>query len=160
MIVLLILVLLVLAIYLAGTLLPVRHTAQVHVTLQAPAGKVWDRLSDFSKYPAWRTGIQSVERLEDRNGLPLWRETSAHGAVDYLTEESLPPQRMRRRIVDNKNFGGAWTMELKERGGTTELEITEEGEVYNPVFRLISRLIIGHQATMRGFVDDLQRSLQ
>jgi hypothetical protein len=32
------------------------------------------------------------------------------------------------------------------------LTITEEGEIYNPVFRFVSRFVIGYTATIDGYL--------
>ena len=43
-----------------------------------------------------------------------------------------------------------WTYELTPADSGTLLTITESGEVYNPIFRFISRFVIGHTGTMEG----------
>ena len=35
------------------------------------------------------------------------------------------------------------------------MQITEQGEVYNPVFRFVSRFIMGHTATASAFLTSL-----
>ena len=55
---------------------------------------------------------------------------------------------MTRAVDPNHNFGGTWTWEIAPEGGGSLLRITENGEVYNPMFRFISRYIIGHTRTM------------
>jgi hypothetical protein len=37
----------------------------------------------------------------------------------------------------------------------TELTITENGEVYNPLFRFVSRFIMGHAATIEKYQRDV-----
>jgi hypothetical protein len=39
------------------------------------------------------------------------------------------------------------------------LTITENGEVYNPLFRFVSRFIIGQTATMDGYIKALNAKL-
>ena len=61
------------------------------------------------------------------------------------------------RIADpDLPFGGTWTYELKPDGGGTQLVITERGEVYNPIFRFMSRFVFSHTATMERFVASLK----
>ncbi len=42
--------------------------------------------------------------------------------------------------------------------GTT-LTITEDGEVYNPIFRFMSRFVFGHEATMATYLSAAQKKL-
>ena len=68
-----------------------------------------------------------------------------------------PPRRLVTRIADEDlPFGGTWTYRLEPDGGGTRVTITEDGEVYNPVFRFVSRFVMGHDATLRTYLDDLE----
>jgi hypothetical protein len=61
------------------------------------------------------------------------------------------------RIADpNLPFGGTWTYEIRPGNGGATLTITENGEVYNVIFRLVSRLT-GHDKTIRIFETDLAK---
>jgi hypothetical protein len=75
--------------------------------------------------------------------------------VDVL--ESSPPHRLVTRVKETqRNFGGTWTIAIvavpdpsSGSGQTASLvTITEDGWVANPIFRFMSRLVIGHHATM------------
>jgi hypothetical protein len=69
--------------------------------------------------------------------------------------EQLVPDRMLVGRIANTDlpFGGAWTYELTPAGeGLTTLRITEDGEVYNPIFRFVSRFVMGHEATMKQYL--------
>jgi hypothetical protein len=37
--------------------------------------------------------------------------------------------------------------------------ITEDGQIYNPVFRFVSRFVLGYESTMRGVLRDLGNHL-
>jgi hypothetical protein len=73
-------------------------------------------------------------------------------------ERQEPPSLLVTRISDpNLPFGGSWTYRLEPAGaGASDLTITEDGEVYNVIFRFVSRFIMGHHATMDAFIRDLQ----
>jgi hypothetical protein len=63
----------------------------------------------------------------------------------------VPARRLVTRIADhNLPYGGTWTYELTPDGSGTRLTITENGEVYNPIFRFVSRFIMGHTASMES----------
>jgi hypothetical protein len=85
-----------------------------------------------------------------------WRETDSSGAIAYERVETIAPRRIVNRIADPKlPFGGSWTYEVAPSGDGTELTITENGEVYNPLFRFVSRFIMGHSATIEKYQHDL-----
>jgi hypothetical protein len=54
---------------------------------------------------------------------------------------------------------GTWTFEFVPEGDGTRLTITERGEVYNPIFRFMSRFVFGHTATMDAFVENLGKRI-
>jgi hypothetical protein len=57
------------------------------------------------------------------------------------------------RIADTDlPFGGTWTYELKPEGAGTRVTITERGEVYNPIFRFMSRFVLSQTATMEKYL--------
>lgn len=64
------------------------------------------------------------------------------------------------RIADpNLPFGGTWTYDLVPGDQACSLTVTEDGEVYNPLFRFVSRFIIGHTATIDSYLKALQTKL-
>lgn len=73
-------------------------------------------------------------------------------------ERQEPPSLLVTRISDPKlPFGGSWTYRIESAGaGESTLTITEDGEVYNVIFRFMSRFVFGHYATMDAFIRDLQ----
>ena len=64
--------------------------------------------------------------------------------------------------IDSKSlpFGGTWTYEVQpEADGRSRLQITEDGEIYNPVFRFVSRFVIGQTRTINSYLEALRRQL-
>ena len=156
-------VLLVLAgvILLTGFLLPVKHCASVSRHLGVDSGRVWALINDFAAYPAWRSTIKSVEPLPEVDGRARWRERDARGeAIAYVTVETVPGQRL-VRAIENRDlpYGGRWTYVLATTDGGCTLTITEDGEVYNPVFRFVSHFIIGHKTCIEDYLADVAAQL-
>jgi len=78
--------------------------------------------------------------------------------VDVL--ESSPPNRLVTRVTAaEKNFGGTWTIAIAPLPSGAEITIAEDGWVANPIFRFVSRLVIGHHATMDGMLRKVAASL-
>jgi hypothetical protein len=83
-------------------------------------------------------------------------EIGARDDVPIAIVEQHPPHRLVTRIADpNLPFGGTWTFEITPDGGGTRLTITERGYVSNPIFRVVSRFIMGHHATMAAYLREL-----
>jgi len=138
-----------------GWLLPVRHQATAARTYKASAPALFSLITDVSSFPTWRREVTKVETLPDENGRRRWRETTKNGPpITFLVERTEADRLLVGRIADtNLPFGGAWTYELTPAGnGSTTLRITEDGEVYNPIFRFVSRFVMGHDATMKQYL--------
>lgn len=64
------------------------------------------------------------------------------------------------RIADvSLPFAGSWTYDVTPSGSGTRVLITERGEIHNPVFRVLSRFVFGHTATMEQFLRNLGQKL-
>lgn len=141
-----------------GMLLPVKHVASRTTALNITPDVLWRRITTVGELPSWRKGLQKVEVLPDRNGHTVWKEFDSRGdAITFEMVESDPPRRLVTRIADaNLAFGGSWTYEIAPAPNGSSLTITENGEVYNPVFRFVSRFIMGHHASIDQYVEGLK----
>jgi uncharacterized protein YndB with AHSA1/START domain len=142
---------------LVGYALPVAHVASRTASFAQPADRVYLTLTEVQNYPQWRTDVKSVEDLSTGPGR-RWREHGSNGEITFEVVETQPPARLVTRIADpDLPFGGTWTYELTSDGNGTRLTIIEHGEVYNPVFRFMSRFVFGHTATIDQFLADLKK---
>lgn len=142
-----------------GATLPVKHTATRSASLKATPQQVWDVISGP---PNWRPEVTRYEELSPVEGRRRWTEYGKGGSnMTYEVVESTPPQTLVTRIADpHLPFGGTWTYAIAPSvdGGST-LTITENGEVYNPIFRFISRYVMGYTATMDRYLDALHKKI-
>ena len=154
-----VLVVLVLVVVAVGWMLPQGHVASRSADVPRPVEQVWGAITDVARYPSWRTGVKSVEELPAAGGRRRWREVGGDGTITYAVDETQEPQRLVVRIDDaGLPFGGTWTYDLRASGGGTRVTVTERGEVYNPLFRFMSRFVFGHTATIDRYLADLQRA--
>ena len=143
-----------------GAMLPVQHVASRSATLAASPEQVWRLITDVNGFPAWRSDVKAVERLPDRDGKPVWVEDTTSGRITLAVDRAEPPRLLVLRIADpDLPFGGTWTYELSADGTRTVLKITENGEVYNPLFRFMSRFIFGHEGTIKGYLAALEKQV-
>jgi Polyketide cyclase / dehydrase and lipid transport len=153
-----VLVCVILIVLLVGYLLPVKHSASVTLTVNGRPEQVWQRLIDFKAYPNWRKEVKAVEGISDTQ----WVEIDQH---DHRLPFSMTIKERLRTLVtriDAKGlpFGGSWVYVLEDQGNATTLTITENGEVYNPLFRFVSKFIVGHTATLKKYSTYLEQSFK
>jgi uncharacterized protein YndB with AHSA1/START domain len=143
----------VLLIVVIGALLPKGHVAARRARFAQPPERIFAIITDFAQTPSWRTDLTRVELLPSQDGHTVFREHAGRDAVTYRVETIDPPRQLIVRIADtNLPFGGAWTYDLVPVDGGTQLTITERGEVYNPVFRFVSRFIMSQTATIERYL--------
>ncbi|HUL72919.1 MAG TPA: SRPBCC family protein [Vicinamibacterales bacterium] len=143
-----------------GMMLPKGHRASRTATLAAPPGVVFGVITDFVRGPEWRRGITHVDVVPDDGRGRVVRERSRQGVVPYRVETFEPPARLVMRIDDRSlPYGGSWTYELQAAGTGTTVTITEEGEVYNPIFRFMQKVFFSPYVSIDGYLEDLERRL-
>ena len=80
--------------------------------------------------------------------------------VPIAIVEARAPGHLVTRIADPRlPFGGTWTFALSPVQGGSRLTITERGYVTNPIFRFVSRVVLGHDATLRSYLRELAARL-
>jgi Polyketide cyclase / dehydrase and lipid transport len=132
-----------------GAMLPKEHVASRSILLHASPNEVFSLIAGPSDWRGLKYEVLTQTPLK-------WRETDSSGTITYERVETIAPRRIVNRIADPKlPFGGSWTYEVAPSGDGTELTITENGEVYNPLFRFVSRFIMGHSATIEKYQHDL-----
>ena len=140
-----------------GYALPKGHTATRTARVSAAPDAVYALLTDVDTYPTWRPGVKSLQRHPDREGRPSWTEDAGGMKIPLYFERMERPSLLVARIADPKlPFGGTWTYRITPSGGGSEVTITEDGEVYNPFFRFMSRFVFGYPATLDAFVKNLE----
>ncbi len=145
--------------YLVGLFVPKTHTYTLEAQFDHPIDLVWQTITDLEATPSWRRGLDEIERLEDRDGKPLWRLDGDFGTVYYLVEAAEPMTHYVNRVVDGDDFGGTWTFTLRETPTGCALRITEDGEIYNPIFRTMIHYVYDYGTSVRNYLEDLDAAL-
>jgi hypothetical protein len=142
-----------------GLALPRDHEVARSARVNAPVAQVFNVLRDVERYPAWRSDVDSVVVLPDDGDGFRFQEISGSDVVTYRIENEQAPSLMQVRIDDSSlPFGGSWTYVLQPFDAGTSVTITEKGEIYNPIFRLLSRTIFSPSTTMERYLRDLTRA--
>lgn len=142
-----------------GMLIPKKHSATRHARFRESPEVIWGMITDYAKFPEWRSNVTRVEALPSSNGLPAHREWDRRGhALPMETVEWDPPRRSVGRIADpNLPFGGTWTFEISQAPGGSSVRITENGEIRPPIFRFVARFLFGYTSIIETYLKDLGR---
>ena len=87
--------------------------------------------------------------------------TQAMSASDVPVDivESDPPRKLVSKVKETeKMFGGTWTVAVAPLENGSTVTITEDGWVANPIFRFVSRFVMGHHATMDGMLKSVAKN--
>jgi len=149
------------AVVLIGWLLPKQHVASRAIVLHRKPEDVFQLISDFKAAPSWRSDVREVELLPSLGGHIRYREKGANGAITMEIAESNSPSRMVARIADKGlPFGGIWIFDISPTTEGCRLNITERGEIYNPVFRFVSRFLMGYNRTLDAYLQNVSRKFE
>jgi uncharacterized protein YndB with AHSA1/START domain len=122
-----------------GCFYPRSYTASRTLETAHSPEEVWSVISDFANTPNWHGEVKKVERLPDRDGHELWRETDRRGyAMQLETIDAAAPRRLVRKISDeNGPFSGQWQFDIEPAEKGCRVTLTEQGQIPNPFFRLM-----------------------
>jgi hypothetical protein len=153
-----VLMVLVVGVVAIGALLPKRHVIARSALFKAAPERLFALVAGSQD---WRPDVKSCELFTEDGGRQFQRETSKHGdTILYELLESRPPVFIQRRIAtEDLPFGGSWNFALEPVNGGTRVTITEDGEVYNPLFRFASKFILGQTATQDAYLAAMGRAM-
>jgi len=152
---------LVVLVALIGLALPKGHRASRTGQVAAEPAVVFGIVSDFLKYPQWRSDVKAVV-IEGAGGVgTVVHEDGSNGLIPYRVEVFEPPSRMVLRIADpSLPFGGTWTYVIRANGTGSELTLTEDGEVGNPIFRVMQKVFFSPYQTIDTYLANLDKKLK
>jgi hypothetical protein len=155
---LVLLIAVVVAVAVIGSLLPKRHIASRNAAYRATPEQIFALIAGPQN---WRPDVLRCEIVPEPNGREMMSETTRDGkTVTYQLLDRVANRSIKRRIATHGlPYSGTWTFSLEPSGDITTVRITEEGEVYNPVFRFVSRFILGHTHTMDIYLQALGKSV-
>ncbi len=145
------------AVIVIGLLLPKRHVVTRGANYRATPEQLFRLISGEQN---WRADVLRCEISTEGDGRVLQRETTRNGeTVTYELTGRVEPVSIERRIVTKGlPYSGTWSFSLKPAGESTVVRITEDGEVYNPLFRFVSRFIIGQARTIDTYLQNLGKA--
>lgn len=122
---------------LIGFFLPVSHVASRSAEFDKPVEQVFALMSNPAAYEQWWLGA----------------------TVKSEVVEMVPPSKVVTRVVGETQFGGTWTIDITPTPAGSRVTITERGEIYNVLFRALSKLVLGYTRTMESCLAAAQKRL-
>lgn len=147
---------------LIGCCLPRCHTAARSVVLMQAVQSIWESITTFERIPGWWPACVMVERLPDRDGQAVYRQTFLQGrrqqAMTIQVVESIAPTRFATKIADERGpFQGRWVYDLTRDGNGCKVTLTEHGEIKNPFIRTMYRLTMSKTQFIDSYLVSLGR---
>ncbi len=152
-------VLLVAGLYGWGLVLPEEHVVEVSREIWVAPDVLFARLIAFEEHPKWRRDVKSV--VYDRVAQRVV-EKSSMGELPYRVLKVEAARLLETEIDGGRSlgFGGTWRFHLAPAGGGTTLTITERGQVYSPMFRVMGKLFFAPEKTAKNYLEDLAESFE
>lgn len=124
----------------------------VKVTFQCPVEKVWDTVTDLSRYQ-WRSDIERIEIVDEQNFMEISRE----GIRTYFTVIDKKPYERWEFTLENENIKGKWVGLFYQHGADTTLDFTEQVSAKN--IMKVPMLGAYLRKQQRQYFTDLKREL-
>lgn len=140
-------------VYYYGSRLPREHRAQSFAVLTVSPDTVFDVIRNIEATPTWWPTLRSATRVRDARR-ETWEQNIGAGGIIRLEVTRVDPGRLMVTTIvdaDENGWGGTWTYEIVGSGGTTQITITEDGYVNNPIARAVMKWM-GHHRTLDSYL--------
>ncbi len=157
---------------LAGGLLPREHRVSQSAVVAAPPARAFALLADVAGAASWQGDVYEIVPVASAETVSMepaasveptepmastapaaqteqFREIGKRGAqrVQLISAKS-PAELTIARRGGGVAFRGTWHYRLQPVDEGTRITVTERGEIPNPVFRLLSRVIVGRDRAL------------
>lgn len=118
-----ILLFLVAAFVAAGLMMPAERSFTNEVEINAPADKVWQVLTDRTRYAEWQNKIERVEAIDEKNWIEYAKDAPAPLRFSVVRDDR--PQEMELHYAMGDSYEGRWTGEITPTATGVKLRTTD-----------------------------------
>lgn len=130
--------------------------SRIVATFSRDVQTVWNIVTDNTNY-SWRSDLSKIEVADDGNS---FTEYSKGGFNTTFTITMKKPYERYEFNMNNKNMNGHWIGIFSETTtGGTQIDLTEEIKIPNPIIRVASYLFMNLKKMQETYVDDLRKAL-
>lgn len=133
--------------YFYGSSLPREHRAQSFAVLTVSPDSVFRVIRNIEATPSWWGTMRSATRVRGARR-ETWEQNLGAGGVVQVEITRVDEGRLMVTTIlakDEMGWGGTWTYEVVGSGGTTQVTITEDGFVDNPIARAVMKWMGRHR---------------
>ncbi|HLJ84603.1 MAG TPA: hypothetical protein VKT51_10560 [Candidatus Eremiobacteraceae bacterium] len=147
-----------------GTTIPIWHSTKCAADIAAPSDALFGAIADDGSSASWRPELRSVTLVSGSGPTTVWRETYKSGQELTLYTNRLGYASGRQLVRDipfdpRLGFDGNWVFNVGKSGqrgeNKTRVAINEQGHIYNPVFRFLTKYVFGYSGSIRTYLTDL-----
>lgn len=137
-------VLLIVLLFLAGVLMPGKHTYVRSARFRQTPDTIFSLLADVENMPKWSRNVLAVEKIPPVDGHEATRQTIKGSSVPMtiVTTESVRPSLLVRTMGGDKHafFVGSWNYEITPTTDGCQVQLREDAEISMPIFRVLAKL--------------------
>ncbi len=151
--------------WIAGALLDPHYRIADSLQLEATSESIWERLSNVEDYPRWRSDLikVSVSSVDPSINPSLnWIEIDSTGAAisfSNAASDSLRKWICRYKYGNRSPLFSRVVLVVPIENGETQVAVTEDGRIANPIDRFRYRFISGYSESLTRFLVDLRKGL-
>ena len=159
--IIIVIIILLLAGYLTGYFLPKDATIRKEKIINKPSFFVWAAITNHYEETLWRTDLDTTEQLEDKDGLPFWKEKYVNGDSLFLVTTTEVNNRLIVRNVVNSDIyeGTMFIINISSVEGGTKITYIEERNINKPIYRLIN-YFKDPSEKLQKYLDDLANKFE
>ena len=137
-------VLLIVLLFLAGVLMPGKHTYVRSARFRQTPDTIFSLLAEVENMPKWSRNVLAVEKIPPVDGHEATRQTIKGSSVPMtiVTTESVRPSLLVRTMGGDKHafFVGSWNYEITPTTDGCQVQLREDAEISMPIFRVLAKL--------------------
>lgn len=142
----------------AGLLIPAKQSFTNIVEINKPADKVWQVLTDKSKYTEWQTKLARVEVIDDRNWLEYPKDSPEPLRFALGTDDR--PNSMSFVYKMGDSFAGEWNGRVTPTATGVRLETVDSYAAHGWVTKILIYLFFDLDAFAKDWNNKLKQRVE
>ncbi len=124
----------------------------IKAVFQSDIHRVWEVVTSLKNY-LWRSDLSKIEIINEKQ----FTEYTKDGFPTTFTITVTEPYKRWEFDMENRNMKGHWTGVFMEKGGSTEVDFTEEVTAKKNIMKPFVKLYLKKQQEL--YVEDLRKAL-